>query len=165
MAFAIFHADGSSPYRRNSAASWSASRVASSSDAGTPRLVSKRMSSGPPVRKPNPRSRSASWNEDRPRSNRAPSTAPNPAAGATSASSPEVRLTEDQPVAEGGQALRDPVDRGLVGVQPEDAAVGLGGLQDPLGVPTAADRRVDLETAGGRRERPKDLDRHHRQVP
>ena len=71
---------------RNSAASSSASRVARSSEAGTPRVVSKRMSSGPPVRKPKPRSRSASWNEDRPRSNSIPSTAPKPAAGATSAS-------------------------------------------------------------------------------
>ena len=35
--------------------------VASSSAAGTPRPVSKRMSRGPPVRKPKPRPASASW--------------------------------------------------------------------------------------------------------
>src|SRR5829696_7435344 len=83
MAFAYFHADGSSPYLRNSAAISSAGSVASSSAAGTPRVASNRMSSGPPVRKPNPRSGSASWKELSPRSNSIPSTAPKPAAGAT----------------------------------------------------------------------------------
>src|SRR3954452_5510184 len=87
IALAYFQAEGSSPYLRNSAASSSAERVARSSEAGTPRLVSTRMSSGPPARKPKPRSRSASWKELRPRSNRSPSTRPNPASGATSPSS------------------------------------------------------------------------------
>src|SRR6478735_5135390 len=87
IALAYFHADGSSPYLRNSAASSSADSVASSSAAGTPRVASKRMSSGPPVRNPKPRARSASWNDESPRSNSIPSTAPKPAAGATVASS------------------------------------------------------------------------------
>ena len=117
------------------------------------------------MRKPKPRSRSASWKLDSPRSNSAPSTAPKPAAGATAASSRKFawRRTSRSPYR--GQPLGDPVDRRLVGVEPEDAAVGVGGLQDPLGVPTAADRRVDLEAAGRRCERPKDLVRHDRQVP
>ena len=63
------------------------------------------------------------------------------------------------------EPLADPLDRGLVGVEPEDAAVRVGGLQDPLGVPTAADRGVDLEAAGARGQGPEDLVRHHRQVP
>src|SRR6478609_961910 len=45
------------------------------------------MSSGPPVRKPKPRSRSASWKLESPRSKSIPSTAPKPASGATVASS------------------------------------------------------------------------------
>ena len=66
------------------------------------------MSSGPPVRKPKPRSRSASWNDDRPRSNSAPSTASKPAAGATVGQLAEVRLAQDEPVAEPRPAARRP---------------------------------------------------------
>ena len=150
MALAIFQADGSSPYLRNSAASSSAESVASSSEAGTPRVVSKRMSSGPPARKPKPRSRSASWNDDSPRSNSAPSTAPKPAPGATVGQLPEVRPAQDQAVAVAGQADPDALDGDGVRVQAQHPAIGAGGLQDPLGVPTAADRRVDLQAAGGR---------------
>ena len=69
---------------------------------GRRRLVSKRMSSGPPVRMPKPRSASASWKLDRPRSNSRPSTAAKPAAGATVAELAEVRLAEHEPVAEPG---------------------------------------------------------------
>jgi hypothetical protein len=77
----------------------------------------------------------------------------------------EIRSAQDQAVAEADEPRRDPVDRGLVGVQPQDAAIGAGGLQDPLGVPTAADRGVDLEAAGARGQGPEDLVRHHRQMP
>ena len=74
-------------------------------------------------------------------------------------------LPEHQPIAEAGESQADALDRRPVGIEPEDAAVGAGGLQDPLGVPTAADRGIDLEAAGLRGERPEDLVRHDRQVP
>jgi hypothetical protein len=37
--------------------------------------------------------------------------------------------------------------------------------QDPLGVPTAADRGIDLKASGAWLEHRKDLLRQHRQVP
>ena len=63
---------------------------------------------------------------------------------------PEVRPAQDQAIAEAGQADPDPLDGDGVRVQAQHPAVGAGGLQDPLGVPTAADRRVDLQAAGRR---------------
>ena len=48
---------------------------------------------------------------------------------------------------------------------PEQPAVGVGGLQDPAGVPSAADGRIDLEAARVRRESQDDLLKHHGQVP
>ena len=78
---------------------------------------------------------------------------------------PEVRLPQDEPVAEPGEPLPHPLDRGGIGVEPEDPAVRAGGFQDPLGVPTAADGAVDVEAAGPRGEHLDDLLREHRQVP
>ena len=108
------------------------------------------MSSGPPVRIPKPRSRSASWKLDRPRSNRSPSTAPKPAAGATVGELPEVRLAQDQAIAEAiTEARADTGDRAGSASRPSNRPSGVG-FQDPLGVPTAAEGRVDLEAAGRR---------------
>ena len=82
-----------------------------------------------------------------------PSTAPKPASGATSVELPEVRLAQDQPVAEPRpQPGVDSGDGRPVGIEAEEAAIRVGRLQDPLGVPTAADRGVDLKAAGSRRE-------------
>ena len=120
------------------------------------------------ARRPGSRSRARgrrAGSDDSPRSNSAPSTAPKPASGATVGELPEVRLAQDQAIAEAGQADPDALDGGRVGVEAEDAAIGAGGLQDPLGVPTAAERGVDLKAAGRRGEGLDDLVRHHRQVP
>jgi hypothetical protein len=79
---------------------------------------------------------------------------------------PEVRPAEDQPVAEPRpQPGVDSGDGRPVGVETEEAAIRRGRLQDPLGVPTAADRGVDLKAAGSRREHLDDLLRQHRLVP
>ena len=86
---------------------------------------------------------SASWKLDSPRSNRQPSTAAKPAAGA--------RL--------------DPGDRRRIGVEPEEPAVWVGGLQDPLGVPTAAQGGIDVKAASSRGEHLDDLVQQHGQVP
>ena len=124
------------------------------------------MSSGPPARKPKPRSRSASWKLDSPRSNRAPSTAPKPAAGATVAELAEVGLAKDESVAVArAETGLDTGDRGGVGIETQEAAIGIGRLQDPLGVPTAAQGGIDVKAAGSRREHLDDLVHQHRQVP
>ena len=47
-------------------------------------------------------------------------------------------------------ARRDPLDRAWVGVDAQQPTVGAGGLQDPEGVPSAADGRIDLEAARAR---------------
>ena len=43
-----------------------------------------------------------------------------------------------------------------IGIEAEQAAVRAGRLQDPLGVPTAADRGIDLKASGAWREHPRD---------
>jgi hypothetical protein len=45
----------------------------------------------------------------------------------------------------------------VVGVDAEEPAARVGGLQDPAGVPSAADGRIDLEAARVRRESQDDL--------
>jgi hypothetical protein len=78
----------------------------------------------------------------------------------------EVRLPQHQAVAESRpQAGVDPGDGRPIGVEPEEAAIRRRRLQDPLGVPTAAEGRVDLEAARSRSEGRQDLRRHHGQVP
>ena len=51
-----------------------------------------------------------------------------------------------------------------IGVETEEAAIRVGRLQDPFGVPTAAQGGIDLKAARGRREHRHDLLRQHRQV-
>ena len=77
----------------------------------------------------------------------------------------EVRLAKNQPIAESGEALSDSGDGRPVGIETEEAAIRIGRLQNPLGVPTAADRGIDLKASGRRREHRHDLLRQHRQVP
>ena len=123
------------------------------------------MSSGPPARKPKPRSRVGEL--ERAQAEVQEDAVDGPEAGLRRdlAEGPEVRLPQDEPVAEPGEPLPHPRDRGGVGVEPEDAAVRAGGFQDPLGVPTAADGAVDVEAAGARGEHLDDLLREHRPVP
>ncbi len=94
-----------------------------------------------------------------------PSTAPKPASGASVPSSRKFACRRTSAIAEPGEPLPDPRDRAGIGVEPEDAAVRAGGLQDPLGVPTAADGAIDMEAAGARGEHLHDLLREHRSVP
>ena len=78
----------------------------------------------------------------------------------------EVRLAQDEPVAEARPESRlDPGDRRRIGIEAEEAAIGVGGLQDPLGVPTAAQGGIDVKAAGSGREHLDDLLHQHRQVP
>ena len=86
--------------------------------------------------------------------------------GATSASSRKLawRRTRRSPK----RGRRRPPDSGdgrPIGVETEEAAIRVGRLQDPLGVPTAAEGGVDLEASRGRREHRHDLLRQHRDVP
>ena len=78
----------------------------------------------------------------------------------------EVRLAQDEPVAVARpEPSLDPGDRQRVGIEAEQATIGVGGLQDPLGVPTAAQGGVDVKAAGRRGEHLEDLLHQHRQVP
>jgi hypothetical protein len=78
---------------------------------------------------------------------------------------PEVRLPEDESIAEPGvQPLPDSGDGRPIGVKAEEAAIRVARLQDPLGVPTAAQRGIDLKAARSWREHRHDLLRQHRQV-
>ncbi len=89
-----------------------------------------------------------------------------PPSGATFAELAEVRLSQDEPVAVARPEPRlDSGDRRPVGIEAEEAAIRVGRLQDPLGVPTAAQGGVDLKAAGRRREHLEDLLHQHRQVP
>ena len=77
----------------------------------------------------------------------------------------EVRLAQDEPVAEAWtEPCEDSGDGRPIGVETEEAAIRVVRLQDPLGVPTAAQGGVDLKAARGRREHQHDLLRQHRQV-
>ena len=79
---------------------------------------------------------------------------------------PEVRLAEDESVTVANrQPLPDPTDRGRVGVEPKESSIWVGGFQDPLGVPTAAQGGIDVKAAMGRGEHREDLFHQHRQVP
>ena len=77
----------------------------------------------------------------------------------------EVSLPNDRTVAEAGEALAGALDGSRIGIDPQQPAAGVGGLQDPNGVPSAADGRIDLEAARVRRESQDDLLKHHGQVP
>jgi len=59
----------------------------------------------------------------------------------------------------------DTGDSQRIGIEAEQATVGVGGFQDPLGVPTAAQGGVDVKAAGRRGEHLEDLLHQHRQVP
>ena len=80
-----------------------------------------------------------------------PSTCPKPASRADAADLAEVRLPKDgarrrtlaSRVARSG-------DGRLVGVNTKQAAARSGGLQDPESVPSATERRIDLEAARNR---------------
>ena len=123
------------------------------------------MSSGPPARNPKPRSVSASWKLESPRSNRQPSASAKPASGATRGEFAEVRLAQDESVAEArAESGLDSGDGRPIGVETEEAAIRVVRFQDPLGVPTAAQGGIDLKAARGWREHQQDLLRQHRQV-
>ena len=85
--------------------------------------------------------------------------------GRNAAELAKVRLAKDHAVTEALQAKTNSGDGRPIGVQSKKAAIRRGRLQDPFGVPTAADRGVDLEAAGSGREHRNDLLRQHRQVP
>ena len=128
--------------------------------------MSKRMSSGPPVRMPKPRSRVGQLEARQPEVEQAAVDGVEAVVGRDGRELAEVRLAEDEAIAEPGpEAGVDPGDGRPIGVETEEAAIRVGRLQDPLGVPTAAEGRVDLEAAGSRREHRDDLLRQHRQVP
>ena len=76
-----------------------------------------------------------------------PSTCPKPASAGDLADGLEVALSQHHPIAEGGQPRGRPGDGRLVGIEAEQAATRRAGLQDPEGVPSAADGRVDVEAA------------------
>ena len=123
------------------------------------------MSSGPPARKPKPRSVSASWSLERPRSNSAPSTVLEARLAGDRREFAEVGLAQDQAIPEtGAEATVHSGDGRPIGVETEEAAIRVGRLQDPLGVPTAAEGGVDLEATRGRREHRHDLVCQHRDV-
>lgn len=77
----------------------------------------------------------------------------------------EVGVAQQDPVAEACEPVLDPRDRARVGIEPQQPAIGAGGLQDPEGVPSAADGPIDLEAARAWRECRHDLLHHHGQVP
>ena len=78
----------------------------------------------------------------------------------------EVRLAQDEAIPEPGlETTGHSGDGRPIGVETEEAAIRVGRLQDPLGVPTAAEGGVDLEASRGRREHRHDLHRQHRDVP
>src|SRR5439155_20913156 len=77
----------------------------------------------------------------------------------------KVRLAEDETVAEPGEPPTNPGDGRPISIETEEAAIRIGRLQHPLGVPTATDGGIDLEAAGSWREHRNDLLRQHRQVP
>src|SRR6476646_69068 len=79
---------------------------------------------------------------------------------------PEVRLAQDESIPESGlEATGDSGDGRPIGVEAEEAATRRGRLQDPLGVPTAADRGIALQAVRRRREHRHDLLHQHRRVP
>ena len=87
-----------------------------------------------------------------------PSTGSKPASRATAPRSSKFacrRVTRSPIARQPRRALR--VDGARVGVEPQQPAAGAGGLQDPAGVPSAADGRIDLEAARVRRESHDDL--------
>ena len=64
----------------------------------------------------------------------------------------EVGLAQRDSIAELGQSIARSGDGRPIGIEPEQAAIRRIGLQDPSGVPSAADGRVDMEAARLRRE-------------
>jgi hypothetical protein len=118
------------------------------------------MSRGPPVRIPKPRSASASWEVEQ-------ESVDEPEAGRRRhlGQLPEVGLAEDEAITEGGlQARGDPGNRRRIGVEAEQPAVGRRRREDSLGMPAAAQRRVDLEAARRGRQHRQDLVEHDRQM-
>ena len=77
----------------------------------------------------------------------------------------EVSLAKYRLFAETSEALPGAFDGARIGIDPQQPPIGFGGLQDPNGVPSAANGRIDLEAARVRRESQDDLLKHHRQVP
>ena len=77
----------------------------------------------------------------------------------------EVRLPQRRPLAERRQADLASGDGRLIGIQSEQAAIRRIRLQDPDGVPSTAERGIDLELARERRESHQDLLHHHGPVP
>ena len=78
----------------------------------------------------------------------------------------EVRLPDDQAVAEAWpESVGHSGDGRPIGIKTEEAAIRVGRLQDPLGVPTAAQGGIDLKASGSRLEHLNDLLRQHRCVP
>src|SRR5579862_4006679 len=71
---------------------------------------------------------------------------------------PEVRLAEDEPIAEAtAEPCPNPGDGRLVGVDPEEAAIRVGGGQHAFRVPAATEGGVDLPAAGSRGQHLDDL--------
>ena len=109
---------------------------------------------------------SASWKLDSPRSNRAAVDGAEAGRRGDLGQLTEVRLAKDESVAVARPETRlDTGDRCGVCIETQEAAIGIGRLQDPLGVPTAAQGGVDVKAAGSRREHLDDLVHQHRQVP
>ena len=95
-----------------------------------------------------------------------PSTASKPAVAGDVGEVAEVRPAQDQAVPEAGaEATVHSGDGRPIGVETEEAAIRVGRLQDPLGVPTAAEGGIDLEAPRRRREHRHDLLSQHRDVP
>ena len=74
-------------------------------------------------------------------------------------------MSQRHPVAVLGQPASRALDRPRVRVDREQPPDWFGGLQDPGGVPSAADGRIDLEAARSGRESQDDLLYQHGQVP
>ena len=78
----------------------------------------------------------------------------------------EVRPAQDEAVAEAcSEATVRSGDGRPIGIEAEEAAIRVGRLQDPLGVPTAAQGGVDLKAARRWSEHHEDLLHQHRHMP
>ena len=125
------------------------------------------MSIGPPKRKENPRSASSSWNDERPKSNRTPSTGPMPASRRTSPRLAKFAWTTAEPVADArfGTEVLGPAYGFGVGIEREYPAIRRRSFKDLASVATAAERGVDVGPAGPGRQVVDRLAQEDRNVP
>ena len=132
--------------------------VSSHCAAGTPLRGSMRMSAGASWRKEKPRSASSNWKEDTPRSKSTPSKAPRSSSPAGRNRGRGARNAPRTPRAAGRARLR----RGIP-VKGDDLRVRPRPRGAP-GVPSAAERAVEIAAAGVRREEFQHLVQQHRLV-